>query len=76
MRFLHVSSCCVLLVSCRVLKRPLTHGAAGQGTLYVVEVAGIEPASSGFLMGLLRAQPVKDCRDGHRDRRRWPSVSD
>jgi len=24
-----------------------------------VEVAGVEPASSGFLMGLLRAQPVE-----------------
>jgi len=25
----------------------------------LVEVAGVEPASSGFLMGLLRAQPVE-----------------
>jgi site-specific DNA recombinase len=34
-----------------------------------VEVAGIEPASSGFSLGLLRAQPAGDCR-GHRYCRR------
>jgi hypothetical protein len=28
-------------------------------SIVVVEVAGVEPASSGFLMGLLRAQPVE-----------------
>ena len=41
-----------------------------------VEVAGIEPASSSFSLGLLRAQPIRDCRDGRRDRRWRPSVSD
>ncbi len=34
-----------------------------------VEVAGIEPASSGFSLSLLRAQPAGDCR-GHRYCRR------
>jgi hypothetical protein len=30
-----------------------------------VEVAGIEPASSGAAIGLLRAQPARDCRGRH-----------
>ncbi len=42
----------------------------------LVEVAGIEPASSGFSMGLLRAQPVEDCRGGRRDRQQRPPVAD
>ena len=41
-----------------------------------VEVAGIEPASSGFSLGLLRAQPVRDCRERHLHRHRCRSVSD
>ncbi len=51
----------------------LTCGKTGQG---IVEVAGIEPASSGFSIGLLRAQPVVDCRDPSRYRRQVGSVSD
>jgi len=51
----------------------LTCGKTGQG---IVEVAGIEPASSGFSIGLLRAQPVVDCRDPLRYRRQCGSVSD
>jgi hypothetical protein len=51
----------------------LTCGKTGQA---IVEVAGIEPASSGFSVGLLRAQPVLDCRDHHRYRRQRWSVSD
>jgi hypothetical protein len=31
----------------------------------VVEVAGIEPASSGVSIGLLRAQPARNCRGRH-----------
>jgi len=42
----------------------------------IVEVAGIEPASSGFSLGLLRAQPVLNCRDPFRYRRQVWSVSD
>ena len=34
-------------------------------SLLFVEVAGIEPASSGISMGILRAQPVEDCRGRH-----------
>jgi hypothetical protein len=34
-----------------------------------VEVAGIEPASSGFSVGLLRAQPAKGSRSPARRRR-------
>ncbi len=41
-----------------------------------VEVAGIEPASSGFSLGLLRAQPVSDCRGRHLHRHRCRPVSD
>ena len=50
----------------------LTCGKTGQG---IVEVAGIEPASSGFSMGLLRAQPTVRCRipPRHRPRRRIPA---
>ena len=44
----------------------LTCGKTGQG---IVEVAGIEPASSSFSVGLLRAQPVLDCRELRRYRR-------
>ena len=51
----------------------LTRGKTGQG---IVEVAGIEPASSGFSMGLLRAQPVLGCRERLRHRQRCHSVSD
>ena len=51
----------------------LTCGKTDQG---IVEVAGIEPASSGFSMGLLRAQPALDCRDRLRYRRQSHSVSD
>ena len=51
----------------------LTCGKTSQG---IVEVAGIEPASSGFSMGLLRAQPVLGCRDWFRYRRQCHSVSD
>jgi len=35
----------------------------------MVEVAGIEPASFGDSMGLLRAQPAVDCRDQRCHRR-------
>jgi hypothetical protein len=45
----------------------LTCGKTSQG---IVEVAGIEPASSGFSMGLLRAQPALGCRDRRCYRRR------
>jgi hypothetical protein len=41
-----------------------------------VEVAGIEPASSGFLVGLLRAQPVVNCRGRRSYRRQRRPVSD
>ena len=41
-----------------------------------VEVAGIEPASSGFLSGLLRAQPTGGCRGRRCCRRRRRPVSD
>ena len=51
----------------------LTCGKTGQG---IVEVAGIEPASSGFSVGLLRAQPVLDCQDQRRYRQQRRSVSD
>ena len=51
----------------------LTCGKTGQG---IVEVAGIEPASSGFSVGLLRAQPALDCRERRRYRRQRCSVSD
>ena len=54
-------------------KTALTCTNAGQG---VVEVAGIEPASSGFSIGLLRAQPAVNCRDRFRYRRQVRSVSD
>jgi hypothetical protein len=40
-----------------------------------VEVAGIEPASSGLSIGLLRAQPVVDCRDRYLHWQLWRSVS-
>jgi hypothetical protein len=70
----------VLLVSCDVIPglesgqdNALTCGKTDQG---IVEVAGIEPASSGFSMGLLRAQPALDCRDRLRCRRQSHSVSD
>jgi hypothetical protein len=51
----------------------LTCGKTGQG---IVEVAGIEPASSGFSVGLLRAQPVLNCRGRRRYRRQRCPVSD
>jgi hypothetical protein len=38
-------------------------------TPWLVEVAGIEPASSSFAVGLLRAQPVAKCREWRRTRR-------
>jgi hypothetical protein len=41
-----------------------------------VEVAGIEPASSGFSTGLLRAQPAAQSRDQHRHRRTRRSPAD
>ena len=41
-----------------------------------VEVAGIEPASSGFSTGLLRAQPVAGSRDRFRNRRQDRSPAD
>ena len=41
-----------------------------------VEVAGIEPASSSFLMSLLRAQLAEDCRDRDHRRRQSRSVTD
>jgi len=41
-----------------------------------VEVAGIEPASSGISVGLLRAQPVMDCRRRRRYRQQHRPVSD
>src|SRR5487761_1622593 len=37
--------------------------------IVVVEVAGVEPASSGFSMGLLRAQPGERSRGPLRSRR-------
>jgi site-specific DNA recombinase len=40
-----------------------------------VEVAGIEPASSGDSVGLLRAKPTGDCRGRHRCRRPCRPVS-
>ncbi len=39
-------------------ERPLSALSAGRGLPGLVEVAGIEPASSGGLTGLLRAQLV------------------
>ena len=42
----------------------------------VVEVAGIEPASAGFSVGLLRAQSTGDCRGRRCCRRRRRPVSD
>ena len=41
----------------------------GQMRQNIVEVAGIEPASSGVSIGLLRAQPALDCRGRHHCRR-------
>jgi len=41
----------------------------------IVEVAGIEPASSSFSVGLLRAQPVSGCRGRLRYRRQRRTVS-
>jgi hypothetical protein len=41
-----------------------------------VEVPRIELGSSGFSIGLLRAQPAVDCRDPFRYRRQVGSVSD
>jgi len=41
-----------------------------------VEVAGIEPASSGFSVGLLRAQPASGCRGRRRCWRQCRPVSD
>ncbi len=38
-------------------------------TLGIVEVAGIEPASARAAMGLLRAQPIENCRG-------WGSIGD
>jgi hypothetical protein len=40
-----------------------------------VEVAGIEPASSGAAIGLLRAQPAKNCRGRHNCRRQCRPVT-
>ena len=52
-------SWCVLWVSWRE-RSPLEEGSyLHVYMLNWVEVAGVEPASSGFLMGLLRAQPVE-----------------
>ena len=51
----------------------LTCGKTSQG---IVEVAGIEPASSGFSVGLLRAQPASDCRGRHFCRRQCRPVTD
>ena len=48
----------------------------GLNVVHLVEVAGIEPASSGFSMGLLRAQPAVDCRGHRRCRRQRCPVSD
>ena len=42
----------------------------------LVEVAGIEPASAGFSVGLLRAQSTGDCRERRCCRRRRRPVSD
>ena len=39
------------------MQTPRDQGLRSRGG---VEVAGIEPASFGFLLGLLRAQPVED----------------
>ena len=41
-----------------------------------VEVAGIEPASSGTSVGLLRAQPIEDCRGRYCYRQLHRPVSD
>ena len=64
------------LLSFRVLRRTrgcwrtsndaLTRAVLGKASL---EVAGIEPASSGVSIGLLRAQPALDCRGRHHCRR-------
>jgi hypothetical protein len=40
-----------------------------------LEVAGIEPASSGAAVGLLRAQPARDCRGRHFCRRQCRPVT-
>ena len=53
-------------------KNRLACGKTGQA---IVEVAGIEPASSGLSIGLLRAQPVLDCRDRYVHWQLWRSVS-
>ena len=55
---------------------PLVHDCLKRDVPMVVEVAGIEPASPSFSVGLLRAQPVLDCQDHHRYRRQRSSVSD
>jgi len=67
-------------VSCscpvRPAAEPLNTVNRGNAPESLVEVAGIEPASSGISMGLLRAQPAGDCR-GHRCYRHlWRPVSD
>ena len=54
-------------------ERALTCGKTGQG---LVEVAGIEPASFSFAVGLLRAQPASDCRGRHFCRRQCRPVTD
>jgi hypothetical protein len=67
---------CVLFVSRCSTHDGLAHICAGQAIVTSVEVAGIEPASSGFSVGLLRAQPAVDCRVPFRYRRQVRSVSD
>jgi hypothetical protein len=57
-------------------KNPGPQVARGSNVDTLVEVAGIEPASSGFSIGLLRAQPVEDCRGRRRHRRQRRPVSD
>ena len=55
---------------------PGPHEVWGSNVAVLVEVAGIEPASSGFSLGLLRAQPAEDCRERRLCRRCQRSVSD
>ena len=45
------------------------------GSSAAVEVAGIEPASSGTAVGLLRAQPAVNCRGRHRCRQQCRPVT-
>jgi hypothetical protein len=59
----------------RVIRYPVNNIMPGRWYFLVVEVAGIEPASFSFSMGLLRAHPTVKSQipPRHRPRRRIPA---